>query len=214
MSDARAAILDAIRRHPLPASQVRDIGAAASALSADPEQVRPKLDRPDIVEAFTAKLPFVGNSIGNADCLDDFPAAVCRYLGQNDLPAAIYLQPDPSLKSLDWSGLRLNSVLARDEQVGVGLARAAVAETGSLVFASGADTAVLGHFLPIHHVVGVRKSDIVGYLEDICGLAENMPRNLNLVTGPSGTTDIEGEFVLGAHGPRFLHVVLIGEAVR
>ena len=31
------------------------------------------------------------------------------------------------------------------------------------------------------------------------------------LTGASGTTDIEGSLVLGAHGPRFLHVVIVGE---
>ena len=38
------------------------------------------------------------------------------------------------------------------------------------------------------------------------------PRNVNLITGASGTTDIEGSYVRGAHGPRFLHVVLVGAA--
>jgi L-lactate dehydrogenase complex protein LldG len=37
------------------------------------------------------------------------------------------------------------------------------------------------------------------------------PRNLNLITGASGTTDIEGSYVRGAHGPRFLHVILVNE---
>ena len=40
------------------------------------------------------------------------------------------------------------------------------------------------------------------------------PRNLNLVTGASGTTDIEGAYVRGAHGPRSLHVVLVGASPR
>jgi len=37
------------------------------------------------------------------------------------------------------------------------------------------------------------------------------PRNLNLITGASGTTDIEGSYVRGAHGPLFLHVILVNE---
>ena len=37
-----------------------------------------------------------------------------------------------------------------------------------------------------------------------------LPRAVNLVSGPSRTGDIEQTIVLGAHGPRRLHVVLIG----
>ena len=40
------------------------------------------------------------------------------------------------------------------------------------------------------------------------GMAQ--PRNAILITGPSGTTDIEGSYVRGAHGPGFLHVLLVG----
>jgi L-lactate dehydrogenase complex protein LldG len=33
---------------------------------------------------------------------------------------------------------------------------------------------------------------------------------VNLVSGPSRTGDIEQTIVLGAHGPRRMHVVLVG----
>jgi L-lactate dehydrogenase complex protein LldG len=216
MSDARAAIFGAIRTNPLRGRVISDaasIAAAAAALVAEPHLVRPKLGTSDVVAAFAAKLASgsVGASAGHAESLQAFPAAILRYIASNDLPPVVWLQPDPLLQQLDWAGLALSSVLSPDEQVGVGLARAGVAETGSLVFASGADTAVLGHFLPAHHIVGLPVANIVGYLEDIGDVATIMPRNLNLVTGPSGTTDIEGEFVLGAHGPRFLHIILIGD---
>ena len=38
-----------------------------------------------------------------------------------------------------------------------------------------------------------------------------MPRNVMLVTGPSRSADIEQSLELGAHGPRRLHVVLVGD---
>ena len=37
-----------------------------------------------------------------------------------------------------------------------------------------------------------------------------LPRAVNLVSGPSRTGDIEQTIVLGAHGPRRMHVVLVG----
>ena len=39
---------------------------------------------------------------------------------------------------------------------------------------------------------------------------DGMPRTLNYVTGPSRTADVEQTIQMGAHGPRKLHVVLIG----
>jgi L-lactate dehydrogenase complex protein LldG len=39
-----------------------------------------------------------------------------------------------------------------------------------------------------------------------------MPRTVNLITGPSRSADIEQTLILGAHGPRRLHVLVVGEA--
>ena len=38
-----------------------------------------------------------------------------------------------------------------------------------------------------------------------------LPRAVNLVSGPSRTGDIAMKIILGAHGPRRLHVVLIAD---
>jgi L-lactate dehydrogenase complex protein LldG len=37
-----------------------------------------------------------------------------------------------------------------------------------------------------------------------------LPRSVNLVSGPSRTADIEQTIVRGAHGPRRLHVLILG----
>jgi len=37
-----------------------------------------------------------------------------------------------------------------------------------------------------------------------------MPATLNLITGPSRTADIEQTIELGAHGPRALHILIVG----
>jgi len=58
------------------------------------------------------------------------------------------------------------------------------------------------------------KSNVVGHMEDFWrefrDTNELMPRNINFVTGVSGTADIESKLVRGAHGPRQLHILLTG----
>ena len=46
-------------------------------------------------------------------------------------------------------------------------------------------------------------------LKDQYGAA--MPRTLNLITGPSRSGDIEQTILMGAHGPKRLHIILVGE---
>ena len=212
MTGAREAILGAVRAG-LGGRRVEAaaIAAEASALLEAPELIRPALADRDLVIAFTARAsaPAVGTTVERVAGLLELPDAVRRYLDHHGLAARIALQPAAALAALDWSGLELGATPAPDEPVGVGLARWGIAETGSLVRLPGPDTPVLLAFLPLHHIVAVRAGTILPRLEDYAALAAPAPRNANLITGASGTTDIEGSYVRGAHGPGFLHVVIV-----
>lgn len=212
---ARDAVLGAVKAA-LGRSRPADpaaVAAEALALLADPDAVRPALPGTDAAEAFAARVvsPKVGATLDRVEVLADLPAAVRRYLDSQGLPHLLALQPDPALQGLDWAGFELRDAALPDEAAAFGLARWGIAETGSLVFHSGPDTAVLGHFLPLHHIAAVRASTILPHLEDYAAVCGAAPRNANLITGASGTTDIEGSYVRGAHGPRFLHVLLVAD---
>ncbi|WP_170146015.1 LutC/YkgG family protein [Rhodoplanes elegans] len=155
------------------------------------------------------------------------PAAVADYLGANDLPRAIRHGADARLAALPWAAVPDLAVAvgasAGDDLVGVSHAHAAVAETGTLVLLSGPDNPTTLNFLPDHHLVVVDAATVAGDLETVlAGLRETrggaggwpggLPRSVHLVTGPSRTADIEQTLILGAHGPRRLHVILVGDA--
>ncbi|MHA3842170.1 LUD domain-containing protein [Sphingomonas aestuarii] len=108
-----------------------------------------------------------------------------------------------------WS--KVPPALAQPSDGGVVIAQAvaAVAETRTLVIDTGPNCPMLPHFLAVHHIVIVRTNDLVAQLEDIPEPAA-IPRSRFWITGVSGTTDIKGQYVRGAHGPRFLHVILVG----
>jgi len=94
---------------------------------------------------------------------------------------------------------------------------AGVAETGTLVLPSGAGTPTTFNFLPDTQIVLLEAGDIVGAYEEVWPRlrarygAGRMPRTVNLVTGPSRSADIEQRLLMGAHGPRRLHILLIDD---
>lgn len=210
---ARDSILAAVRAGLGVARQTPEaIAAEAAALLDDPDAIRPRPAAGDPVAAFSAKATALGTTLDRVATLADVPAAVARYLVDQGLAPAIALQPTPALTGLDWGAVQTHASLAPDEPVAVGLARLGVAESGSIVLHSGTDSPVLLAFLPMHHIVVLPVAGILPYLEDYASVLATEgapPRNAILITGPSGTTDIEGSYVRGAHGPGFLHVILI-----
>jgi L-lactate dehydrogenase complex protein LldG len=102
--------------------------------------------------------------------------------------------------------------LRPDTVLSVGRALCGVAETGSLVFHSAPTAPTLFAYLPIHHVVALDAQTLYLRLEDYATGVRGrpLPRNVNLITGASGTTDIEGVLTRGAHGPQKLHIVIYG----
>lgn len=150
----------------------------------------------------------------------EVPAAVEDYLRAEVLPLRVRSGDDRYLAGMPWDavpGLERDHGVARaDDLVGVSRALAAVAETGTLVLASGADNPVTLAFLPETHIVVVEAEAIVGSYEEAMARvraelgASFRPHTLNLVSGPSRTADIGGKLVRGAHGPRRLAVIVVG----
>jgi L-lactate dehydrogenase complex protein LldG len=149
---------------------------------------------------------------------DEVPGAVTRYLADNNLPAEVVMAPDAALDTYPWGDHRLLTIRrgkAEDsDAVSVTGAFAGIAETGTLMLVSGADTPTTLNFLPDTHIVVLRADQIVGPYEDAWDRLRRategrLPRTVNFISGPSRTGDIEQRIQLGAHGPRRLHIVLV-----
>lgn len=144
----------------------------------------------------------------------DVPAAVARYLAGHNAPARARIAPAEALRALDWGGLEVAyGPAAETDAVGIGLGLAGVAETGTLVVASGPDSPATLNFVPETHIVLLPADRIVGPFEAVWRrlreMAPTPPRTINLISGPSRTADIEQTMILGAHGPKRLHVIVI-----
>jgi L-lactate dehydrogenase complex protein LldG len=149
----------------------------------------------------------------------DAPGEIARFLRENNLPAVLRMGEDARLGALPWDATALE--ISHGPSDGhdlnaVSAAFAAIAETGTLALVSGRDNPTTLNFLPDNHIVVAFAADLVGDLESVFAKlravygAGAAPRTLNFITGPSRSADIEQTLLLGAHGPRRLHIVLVG----
>ncbi|MEZ5775335.1 MAG: lactate utilization protein [Hyphomicrobiaceae bacterium] len=180
---------------------------------------RAKLDRPGLVAAFRERLSAQGATFADAAGPADIPGLVARYLRDTNLPARIRMGADERLAGLDWSSEpnleRAGGRAEGSDLAGLSHALMGIAETGTLALVSGSDNPTTINFVPDTHIVVLREADIAGGYEAVWARLRadygdrSMPRTLNWVSGPSRTADIEGVLIMGAHGPRRLHVIVV-----
>ncbi|SMF08882.1 L-lactate dehydrogenase complex protein LldG [Tistlia consotensis] len=227
-STARGQILGAIRR--AVKRDGTDAGSAVERRLAEhpegPRVERARLPHEALVALFVEKVEAVQGSVARVDSPEALPEAVADYLKRHNLPTALRVAPDPALTDLPWQEKApLLSVSAGRAEAADAVSLtgcfAGVAETGTLMLASGPEAPTTLNFLPETHLVVLRESDLVGPYEEAWrklraregaeGPGGALPRTVNFVTGPSRTGDIEQKIQLGAHGPRRLHVLLVAD---
>jgi L-lactate dehydrogenase complex protein LldG len=210
--DARSAILGRLRR-----SLGRSDGRAG--ITAKPEGIIPAradLDLPGRIALFIRQAEAVQTSVRRLDDDAQVPAAVAEYLRANNLPMRLVMAPDPALDRPDWGMLEIRRGRAEDaDPVGLTTAFAGIAETGTLMLLSGPDNPTTVAFLPETSIVVLRADRVLRAYEDGLSLLRKersaLPRSINFITGPSRSGDIEQTIQLGAHGPKRLLVLLVGE---
>lgn len=99
--------------------------------------------------------------------------------------------------------------------LGITGALAGLADTGSIIVASGPGRARSASLLPPIHLALLRVSqlypDLPTWMAEQGGKLLPSTANLVIITGPSRTADIELTLVMGVHGPREIHVILVDE---
>ena len=219
----RDAVLGKIRAKLSGGTSASQRSAVVAARLADqPPHVVPQrvqTDAAGLETLFKAHLTSQSAAIVDVTDTAEIPAAIAGWLRSTNLPMRLRMGDDPRLGALPWSNEPTLTLergrAAPSDEVGLTHAISAVAETGTLVLASGTDNPVTVNFLPENHVVIVRAKDIVGPYETAFDRVRalygkgTMPRTLNMISGPSRTGDIGGRLVMGAHGPRRMCVVIV-----
>ncbi len=222
--DSRQAILSRIRTSlKVSTGDTERAATASTRLAERPRGIIPKrgqLPAEERLALFIAMAEKYNATTERLTSRETLPQSVAEYLKQRNLPASIRIGADSRLVNLPWQSAGaleiLNGASDGNDLVAVSHAFGGIAETGTLCVLSGPDNPVTLNFLPDHHIVVVAASDIVGDMESLwaslrAAQGDIMPRTVNLITGPSRSADIEQTLLLGAHGPRALHIVIIGE---
>ncbi|HZP19549.1 MAG TPA: lactate utilization protein [Bauldia sp.] len=191
-------------------------------LAGAPKGVIPKraqLPHADQVALFRTMAEKSYATVASVAGIGDVAAEVAGFLRAHNLPASVRMGADPLLSEVSFANtsieVRRGPSDGNDE---TGLSRAAhgIAETGTLILTSGPENPSTVNFLPANHVVVVRAEDVLGDAETAFAALRArygkglLPRTVNMVTGPSRSGDIEQTMLFGAHGPKRLHIIVVG----
>jgi L-lactate dehydrogenase complex protein LldG len=187
--------------------------AALSRLRAHPRGPLPDMSW-ELLPRFRERCIAMMSSVVEVASLAEVPQAVAKYLTGNKLPLRGVCWTE--FADLDWAGAGLQ-IAARpangDDKVGITGTYCALAENGTLMLLSGQDNHATTSLLPDNHIAIVPASRIVRAMEDGWDLLRreygSPPRQVNFVSGPSRTADIEMTLVLGAHGPFRVHDIIV-----
>ena len=105
-----------------------------------------------------------------------------------------------------------------EADIGISGANLAIAESGTLVIVSNEGNARLVTALPPIHIALITTEKFVETLEQAASLIKaltiasagmKLTSYVSFITGPSRTTDIEKELIIGVHGPQELHIIIL-----
>jgi len=228
MSSSRQYILDRVRAAKKGGLAKTDSDVARSRLHDHSPNLIPKrgsVDKEARISLFAEEAEKVDASVVRLKHINQVPQEIARFLKAANLQPKI--RSTEKLKNLPWSETLLDvetGPVIGSDGVGVTVAFAGVAETGTLVVCSGPGSPTALNFLPLTNVAIVEADKIYGNYEDVFknlraqsgkGQApiDYMPRTLNFITGPSRSADIEQTLLLGAHGPQRLHIIIVDDGL-
>lgn len=184
---------------------------------------RSQRDFLDLAERFTASLTAVRGEVRRTDTLETAWLEVGTILDEISAQTVVANNETPlsearldgrlpgrELYLVGQTPGDLREFCARAD-VGLSGVEAALAETGSLVVHSGVGKSRLATLLPPVHIALVPVSCLVSDIFTWTASRNkemSMPSNLNLISGPSKSADIEFTLTLGVHGPKRLVAVL------
>lgn len=224
---AREEILSKIRkglnRGPLSPEAARGLTARMADPPASVIPAQAKGDVAMLLARFREMAKRAGATVAHCEDTHELAREIARFVTEASLPRAIRMAPDPELDFIALSkqtGFSIARGAAEaGDRVGLSLALAGIAETGTIMVSSSAAHPMTLAFLVEAHVAILPRARLTGSYEEAMemfraapGAAHALPRAVTFITGPSRSADIEQKIQFGAHGPRRLHIVVLEQS--
>ncbi|MCG8588615.1 MAG: lactate utilization protein [Proteobacteria bacterium] len=208
-------------------ARVRDALARGAQSLPGERPVSPPVMRfpPDPAASFAAELEAVGGRVHRLESAAEVGVRVAELVreeaagrvaragtpGLEDFGLDAALATTPARLEICRPGAPADVRSLADVDLAITAAEAGLADTGTLVLRPGpAHPRALSVLAPVHVAI-LREEDLHPHLAAFAASEARRPRHpCILVTGPSRTADIEMILTRGVHGPRTLHVVLVG----
>ena len=165
-------------------------------------------------EAFKQKLEEVNGNVHLFESEDVLFESLKKFLSKFNSNKVCCIESNLQEKLDKFNISYLNCIeLPKNIEVGITGCEFLIAHTGSVMVSSAQKGGRQMFVYPPLHIVLAKKNQLMAYLKDAyLGIQEkydkNLPSQITLITGPSRTADIEKTLILGAHGPRELHVFI------
>lgn len=176
-----------------------------------PERYTPLPADSDPIQKFSTMAQNSAAEVRMLASADEIPEAVADILRARNLPAELHMPEGGGLDAEWGASLSITTTPPGPDDAALTRAPCAVAETGTLVYPSGATEPASWHFRPGLEIAVLKAGDIVAHMEVALARmnARGFPATLNFVTGPSRTGDIEQTLELGAHGPKAVAILIV-----
>ena len=168
-----------------------------------------------MVTEFTAAAQAVGSQVVRCTTLQQLEQQLAPG-GQKLVLAGDFVAGYPRLaQKLINDGATVDgcALVAADADVGVTLAAAGLALTGTIVIASDDESVRWASTLPQRHIVLLPCADLYPSQRDVVDKLRDLLASpgayVAYITGPSRTADIERVLTIGVHGPQQLTILLL-----
>ena len=215
-SDARSAIFASIRDSLATSAPFDGIRSEhRSNEASDPvPTLSTVLDRAQVIDTFKESLELVGAKCTFAESKDEAADQLGEIVNRFDAHKVVVSDSEVVSRIVAAAGIEAVNDPSRDDlfssDIGITSAQWAIAETGTLVLESGAESHRLVSLVPPVHVCILMAGSIHKTMAEILELADtDASRTITFITGASRTSDIELTLAIGVHGPGELHVIVI-----